>query len=155
MDRYMKHRISAGVIVIVDDTILMVNHNKPGCYDFWVPPGGGVLGVECIESAAARELKEETGLTASSLKLAYIEELYSPDERMCKFWYLASDSEGTLKTDQASVEREHIVDVRFLRRSELNELTVFPPVVLDRLWKDLKTGFQSPVYLGIREMEFY
>jgi 8-oxo-dGTP pyrophosphatase MutT (NUDIX family) len=151
----MKHRISAGVILVEDETILMVNHKKPGYYDFWVPPGGGVLGIEDIESAAKRELKEETGLTTSSIKLAYIEEFYKPEERGCKFWFYSNNSNGYLQVEPASAEREQIIDVQFIKRSNLSKLTVFPPIVLDQLWDDIKIGFTSPRFLGIRKMEFY
>jgi len=42
----MKHRISVGVIVEQAERLLLVRHLKPGAYDFWVPPGGGVQGTE-------------------------------------------------------------------------------------------------------------
>ncbi len=85
----MKHRISAGAIVIHEQKILLVNHKKDGHYDFWVAPGGGVKGTETTEQTAIREVKEETGLDISVLKLAYIEELFNSEVRLCKFWYLA------------------------------------------------------------------
>ncbi len=143
----MNHRISAGVILVKNDSILMVNHKKPGHYDFWVAPGGGVLGVEDIEAAAQRELKEETGLSTNHIVLAYIEEFYKPTERECKFWFYSDNSSGHLKTEKASADRELIVSVEFIQQSELKELKVFPPIVLDQMWDDIALGFPSHKYL--------
>lgn len=84
----MKQRIAAGAIVLDGDSILMVNHKKVGIYDFWVAPGGGVIGTESLEQAAIREVKEETGLQVSSGPLLYIEEFWQPSQREVKFWYL-------------------------------------------------------------------
>ena len=53
----MRHRISAGVIVDVDDRILLVRHLKPTVYDFWVPPGGGVEGTEDLRATVQREAR--------------------------------------------------------------------------------------------------
>ena len=150
----MKHRISAGVMVVQDNSILMVNHKVQGQYDFWVPPGGGVIGIETLEAAAARELEEEAGVSADKLTLAYIEELYTPIRRECKFWFYTNQYTGTIQTEKASADRESIVDAKFIARDQLSQLVVFPSVVLDQLWKDIETGFTSPLYLGIYEMTF-
>jgi 8-oxo-dGTP diphosphatase len=150
----MKQRISAGVMVVQDSSILMVNHKVEGQYDFWVPPGGGVIGIETLQAAAMRELEEEAGVSTSEITLAYIEELYTSKHRECKFWFYTDQHTGIVQTEKASAERESIVDARFIHRDELCELVVFPSVVLEQLWKDIETGFTSPLYLGIHEMTF-
>ena len=151
----MNHRISAGGFVIQNDKILLVNHRKVNHYDFWVPPGGGVIGTEDIHSAAVREVKEESGLQVDSMKLVYIEEFYKPRVRECKFWFYTNVFNGSLETEEASAKRENIVDVQFVSRSELNDLVVFPSIIKTQLWEDIKIGFPKPQYLGIHEMEFY
>ena len=150
----MKHRISAGVMVVQNNHILMVNHKVAGQYDFWVPPGGGVIGIETLQSAAVRELEEEAGVYTNKLTLAYIEELYTNKKRECKFWFYTDQYTGTIQTEKASAERESIVEAKFISREELSQLVVFPSVVLDQLWKDIETGFTTPAYLGIHEMTF-
>ena len=149
-----KQRISAGVMVVRENSILMVNHKVEGRHDFWVPPGGGVQGIETLEAAALRELEEEAGVSTGKLTLAYIEELYTPKHRECKFWFFTDQYTGTLQTEKNSAERESIVDVAFISRDRLSQLIVFPSVVPEQLWKDIKTGFSSPLYLGIHEMLF-
>ena len=66
----MRHRISAGVIVDVDDRILLVRHLKPTVDDFWVAPGGGVEGTEDLRATVQRETREECGLEVESLQIA-------------------------------------------------------------------------------------
>jgi 8-oxo-dGTP pyrophosphatase MutT (NUDIX family) len=41
---------------------------KSGLVAYWVPPGGGVHAGESFESAAIRELEEETGLVVASVE---------------------------------------------------------------------------------------
>ncbi|MBT9595414.1 MAG: NUDIX domain-containing protein [Vitreoscilla sp.] len=91
----MPHRISAGVIVEHEGRVLLVNHVRPGRYDFWVCPGGGVKGDESLEEAAAREAFEETGLNVRIVQLLYIEELISPECRYVKFWFSGEYTGGT------------------------------------------------------------
>ncbi len=150
----MKHRISAGAIVIHEQKILLVNHKKDGHYDFWVAPGGGVKGTETTEQTAIREVKEETGLDISVLKLAYIEELFNSEVRLCKFWYLAKFLGGEFQIDQESKSVEYIVEAQFKSRDELANETVFPKELNDQIWLDIEEGFSSPKYIGLREMEF-
>ena len=70
----MRHRIAAGALVVEGDRLLLVHHRRPGAYDFWVAPGGGVSGAEELPHAAAREVVEETGLQVEVAALAYVED---------------------------------------------------------------------------------
>lgn len=62
---------------------------------------------------------------------------------------------GIIDTSAEEATREHIVGARFMSRDEISTHTVFPEVVSNRLWADLKANIPSPIYLGLREMEFY
>ena len=96
----MKHRISVGVIVEQAERLLLVRHLKPGAYDFWVPPGGGVQGTETLTDGARREAREETGLDVEPRALAYIEELVDPETRYAKFWFVGAARAGVPRVDQ-------------------------------------------------------
>ncbi len=85
----MQHRISAGALVLRDNHLLLLRHFKPGRYDFWAPPGGGVESSEMLEAAAERETFEETALRVKARSLAYFEEVWGPDKRTVKFCFLA------------------------------------------------------------------
>jgi ADP-ribose pyrophosphatase YjhB (NUDIX family) len=147
----MRHRIAAGALVVRDDRLLLVHHRREGAFDFWVPPGGGVIGDEALADAAAREAMEETGLTVEVLALAYIDELIISATRQCKFWYLARPVGGTISTASPAAREEHIVEARFLAQDELAGKTVFPAVVREEFWGHLREGFERPRFLAVRE----
>jgi 8-oxo-dGTP diphosphatase len=60
----------ASVVVIKDNLVLLIHRLKNG-EDYWVLPGGGIEENETGEQAAIRELKEETNLDVTTIKLAY------------------------------------------------------------------------------------
>ncbi len=57
----MRYGISAAVLLVRNERVLLVNHKKSGRYDFWVPPVGRVEADEPIFECARRETFEETG----------------------------------------------------------------------------------------------
>ena len=68
--------VSAGIIVLdPQDRVALVRHRKPGVYDFWVAPGGGVEDGEDICAAASRKAMEEAGLAVEPARLIAIEQL--------------------------------------------------------------------------------
>jgi 8-oxo-dGTP diphosphatase len=146
----MKHRISAGAIVMDDNRLLMVNHVRPGSHDYWVAPGGGALGTEELRHTAARETLEETGLVVEPHSLAYIEEMASTHARQIKFWYLAQITGGALRTVPRTASGENIAGVRFLSREELRDKQIFPHVLTSDFWDHLSIGFAAPRHLGIK-----
>jgi 8-oxo-dGTP diphosphatase len=151
----MKHRISVGVIVEDAERLLLVRHMKPGAYDFWVAPGGGVQGTESLTDGARREAREETGLDVEPRVLAYIEELVDPETRYVKFWFVGSARAGVPRVDHPEAAGEHIIEAAWLSKRELEQRIVFPPVLVDRYWHDRAAGFGVPVVLPLRRMEFW
>ena len=151
----MKHRISAGIIVEHQSRVLLVRHLRPGRYDFWVAPGGGVQGEEELSAAAIREVREESGLLVEAGRLAYIEELIQPDLRLCKFWFAGRLLGGELNTAAPEAKAEHIVEAAWLTRQDMEGKTIFPPVIRAEYWNHRDEGFKSPKQLGLRRMEFW
>ena len=149
------HRISAGALVEQDGRILMVRAVKQGAYDFWVAPGGGVQGEESLVDAAKREVMEESGIEVDHLRLAYIEELITPDMRVCKFWFAAKAVGGAIDASAPEAAQEHITEAAWLSRDQMQDKTVFPSVLQGRFWDDLHGGFHQVVPLGLRRMELW
>jgi 8-oxo-dGTP diphosphatase len=151
----MRHRISAGVIVDIEDRILLVRHLKPNTYDFWVAPGGGAEGTEDLRTTVQREAREECGLEIEPLQIAYVEDLWSPEMRICKIWFIGRLTGGELTSSAPGAAAEYIVDAQFVARADLGSKVVFPPVLADQYWADKSRGFATARYLGVREMKTY
>jgi len=150
-----QHRISAGVIAEHEGRVLLVRHVLPGRYDFWVAPGGGVKDEESYEEAAAREVREETGLNVSVGRLLYIEDLINPQCRFVKFWFSAQLIGGTLDFSHPEARAEHIAEAAWLRPEEFQGKVVFPSLLYGRYVADKAAGFPGAVRLALRRMEFW
>lgn len=96
-------RVGAYVLCVDRNSVLLVRSSsttaKPG---WWSLPGGGLEHGEQPEHAACRELKEETGLTASALVLLGVHSnVYERPQRLMHGVRLlyAGDSTGTLRSE--------------------------------------------------------
>jgi len=151
----LHHRISAGAIVEHEGCLLLVRHQKPGAYDFWVAPGGGVEGSEELAVAAQREVKEETGLDVLAHRLVYVEEFHNPDTRYCKFWFIARLQGAPQIALGPGAAAEYIVEAAWHTESQVRALQVFPEVLCGRYWQDRAVGFSGVKHLGLRPMAFW
>lgn len=150
----MKHRISAGVLALWGDQILLVRHFRPGIHDFWAGPGGGVEGHEELHEAAEREAFEETGLRVKARTMAYIDELIDDSGRLVKFWFLADYVSGEIDVTANPAAGEAIAEARWFGRDALPEGHVFPEILRGRFWHELEMGFVSPIKLPLRQSIF-
>ena len=146
----MRHLISAGALVLHQDRLLLARHHSPGHYDFWAPPGGGVEGEEDLEATAERETYEETGLRIQAQHMAYIDELIDDAGRMVKFWFLARYLSGDIDLHANPAPGERIVAVDWFSPGNLPVGHVFPAVLRDQFWRDLRDGFPAPIRLPLQ-----
>ena len=61
----MRHR--AGIVLIEDGKVVLIERHRAGLHYFTFP-GGGVEDGETVEEAAIREMKEETGLSVEAIR---------------------------------------------------------------------------------------
>lgn len=89
------------VITCQNDSIILIKRKKDPYKGSWALPGGFVEYGETVESAALREVKEETGL---EIELCDIVGVYSDPKRdprghTVTICYLAVETGGELKAD--------------------------------------------------------
>jgi 8-oxo-dGTP diphosphatase len=150
----MRHRISAGVLALKGNEVLLVRHFRQGRHDFWAGPGGGVEGTEELAAAARREAFEETGITVDIGPMAYIDELIDGSGRIVKFWFLARFAAGEIDIAANPAVGESIVHAGWFERDALPAGPVFPEPLRSRFWTDLATGFPAPLKLPLRRSIF-
>ncbi|WP_416898335.1 MAG: NUDIX domain-containing protein [Minwuia sp.] len=70
--------VTADIVALAGSGILLIRRKNPPYRDHWALPGGFLDPDETIETCAARELAEETGVTAHDLQLVGV---YSEPDR--------------------------------------------------------------------------
>jgi ADP-ribose pyrophosphatase YjhB (NUDIX family) len=138
----MTDRVRA-LLITPDDDLLTIQRIRPGQDPYWVLPGGGVEPGEDLETALARELREEIAATADVHSLLHI--LEHDAER--QYFYLArarawsaepGDRTGPEFTDPARGEY-HLQPIP-LTAQALAGINLKPGTLAQRLLGHLRAG---------------
>ncbi len=73
-------RVGVGAVVMKDDAILLVRRAKPPGQALWAIPGGVLKLGETLQEGAAREIREETGITIKVGKPIYVFDFIERDK---------------------------------------------------------------------------
>ncbi len=123
--------VGIGVVVLRANTVLLIRRGRPPAEGSWSLPGGAQELGETAEAAARRELAEETGLVAATLRPAGVTlGFYDGRPDRVHFFELLLDQLPALRLDN----RETIA-ARLVQPGELRGLALTGSVVayLDKL----------------------
>jgi ADP-ribose pyrophosphatase YjhB (NUDIX family) len=140
-------RIRVAGVLIKDNQILLVRHEK-NAKSYWLLPGGGVDFGETAEEALIREFKEEVGLTIEVGKLVFVHDSIPPDRhrQTLNLYFLATTKDQSLKVTPDSVLR----DAAYYSLTEFSKMQVNPDIKTEILEGLDKQWFGESQYLGNR-----
>ena len=133
--------VAVGAVVFNEERVLLVRRGQPPSCDLWAIPGGKVRLGETLQTAAEREILEETGLTVRARQPVYTFDLIEQDAQgRIRFHYVIVDLiadyvAGTISAGDDARE------VRWIGPDEIRRLEVSPQTV-DLLQR--KFGFGRP-----------
>jgi 8-oxo-dGTP diphosphatase len=150
----VKHRIRSAAVVTDDDKILLVKHKHPKSgIEFWVPPGGGLENGESIYDCAIRETYEETGLKVILGEIRYLREFIDPEygEHHFEIFIQAKSFAGDLTISNVNPDDRdgpYVKEVKFLSQADISRLTVYPEILKNEFWEELRSGKFQARYIG-------
>ena len=117
--------IISQAVILKDKEVLMVRQYVERGDMVWNFPGGGIEDNETPEEACIREVKEETGLEATELKLIHIQ-----DE---KYTYLIKNIKGRVILDKNIKDNEDILEVKWISLDDANKFDAYTRPIIDML----------------------
>ena len=140
-------RIRCAAVIVRNDDILLVKHEKGG-REYWLLPGGGLELGETMAQAAERELREECGVTIRCGRVLFIAETLEPNHgrHIVNVVFLGELLAG--EPHLATKGDARLVGVAWVNREELERRTFFPDF-RKQLRQQWDSGFTlSAVSLG-------
>ncbi len=113
-----------GVSVLVQDggRVLLVKRGRPPLQGLWSLPGGHVEGGEKLTQAAAREVREETGVEVGDLRQIDIAEIIGRDDAGGVAWHFVLVVFAGPPVSGTAVAGDDAAEVRWVGPEEFDGL---------------------------------
>ncbi|MGI8803805.1 MAG: NUDIX domain-containing protein [Solirubrobacteraceae bacterium] len=121
-DDWPRPMLTADVVALAGERVLLIQRGNPPFAGEWALPGGFVDERERTRAAAGRELREETGLEAAGLTLIGV---YDAADRDPRGWSVSVAYLARFDTEPAVAGGDDAVDARWFPVGNL------PPVAFD------------------------
>jgi len=139
-------RVRVAAVIVENDAILLVRHEKDG-RTYWLLPGGGVEFGETLEQALVREMIEEVSLDITVERPICINDSVPPDghRHVINICFIARTTGGG---DPKVNADNRLKEARFIPIESLPDLPLFFPDIRDYLLDAWRHGFPGTQYLG-------
>lgn len=136
-------RIRVAAIIIENNKILLIAHQKDNAV-YWLLPGGGVNPGESLEEALKRELKEELDIYVNVKDVALICDSIAPDnsKHILNICFFCSYNAGNYLLNH----EQRLYSFAFYEVEALDKLQIFPPIKNEL--KEILQGLKNYIYHG-------
>lgn len=123
-------RVRVSALIYKNQSILLVKQQVPTRNNpIWLPPGGAIELGEFSKQSVKREVREETNLSVSGLRLRYLHEFVEPPYHAIELYYHVSEFEGELgigSDPELQPDKQQIKEVQFVSFRNMNSMDIYP-----------------------------
>lgn len=136
-------RIRVGGIILQEDKMLLIAHQKDGDI-YWLLPGGGVIFGENLEDALKREFMEELNIGVSVGDMTFLSDSIAPsgERHIINICFRCSHVSG----EYATGKDMRLHGFGFFDADEIASLKIYPPINSELI--SVLQGRRSASYLG-------